>query len=88
MRSPASQVMAASLDRIQCSADSDTEYLAELMGRPGTAVVLTLRRSLSQAARAEEASDDAASDNSSDLEEALDLWSYYQVSLVRGSAGV
>jgi len=74
--------------------------LAELKGVPGTSVTVTLRRSLSQAARPESAevggaeagvgdldgAADAASDASSDLDADLDLWSYYQVTLVRGSA--
>jgi hypothetical protein len=50
----------------------------------GTIVAVTLRRSLSQAARSDPALGDGSSD-SSDVDEDLDLWSYYQVRLVRGS---
>ena len=47
-------------------------------------MAVTLRRSLSQAARSDPALGDGSSD-SSDVDEDLDLWSYYQVRLVRGS---
>ena len=58
---------------------------AAIMGVPGTSVSLTLRRSLSQAARAQ-ADDTDDSEASSDIERDLDLWSYFNVRLVRGSA--